>query len=185
MLGSVIGLIRNDLRRQTDWAKEEVARQSRAVMVKAVFALVGGICLLGAAVVGLMAIYAWAEPRYGALAALGIVAGVLATCAGLSLAIAFGSKGGTPQPRPAVRSLEPEILQQALMADVTAGSDRAIGALRTSSLGPAIAAGEDVVRSGKALYGAVGNQLRGRSTPAMIATLGVAALMGMFVGRRL
>jgi hypothetical protein len=184
MLNSVFALIKNDVRRQTDWARSEIARQSRETSVTLALAAVGGSCVVALYGVGLVALYVWLEPNYGSLNALGVVAAVLLTTAGLLLAIAFGRAQEPATPQPVVRLLEPEALKEAVVTDFSAGSQQAVSAIKDSPLGPAIAAGENAYKSGAALYGELNRHLKGRSTPVVITTLGVVALMGLVLGRR-
>jgi hypothetical protein len=78
MLGSVLSLVRIDLKRQV-----------RQLVVTLVLALLGAILLLLALGFGIAALHEWLKFHYGTLAALGILGGAWAVLGAVLLCLAF------------------------------------------------------------------------------------------------
>ncbi len=192
MFRAVLGLLRHDVERQLDWAKRETQRQTRAVAMMAAFSVAGAIFAIGTVIIGLMALYTWAEMRWDPLTAFGVVGATTAVISALLFSIAFMRGRATPAQRPAVRSADPVALKAAVSQDLSETSTAVVDSLRRTSLGPAIVAGEDALRRGEELFKkgdqivrVASTHMRGGSRSSLLATLGVAAVIGLIVGRRM
>ena len=77
MLATLLAAIRADVDRQIGWAKHEVTRQTRHGVLIGALAAAAALAVLGAIIVGLIALYTWLAPRHGPFAAYGMVGGGL------------------------------------------------------------------------------------------------------------
>src|SRR5262249_29157845 len=132
MFPRLSGLVRADLDRQIGWAKGEIKRQSRYAALTACFAVAGALALLGAIVVGLIALHAWIAIHHGPFVAFGVVGGGLALVGLVLLAFAFLRTRPRPKHPPRLESAQIATLVAALTEDgygaAVAGSERAVGA---------------------------------------------------------
>ena len=69
--------MRADLDRQIEWARVEVGRQASHTALLLILAGAAAIAGLGAAVVGLVALYTWLAMEHGQFIALGMIGGGL------------------------------------------------------------------------------------------------------------
>jgi Zn-dependent protease with chaperone function len=201
MFDNLMGLVRGDIRRQIDWAKREAHKQTRFAALTAGLAAAAGLAALGAIVVGLIALYTWLEARFDALIALAIVGGGLALLAAILFAAAFSRSRPKPAPLPALQSAHPAALVGAIKRDTlgeaAASAERLAASLKDGRLGEAARAAErlvsglkagsyrEAVAAGEEAYRAAEDNLRHGSRPTIYATLAVAVLAGLIVGRRL
>ena len=184
MFSTVLGLVRNDIERQLEWAQSEAKRQASSAALTAGFAAAGGIALLGTAIVGLMALYTWALPLYGPLIALAIVAGVTAVIAVACLCFAFMRGNVLAPPRPAIRSTDPSALKAAVGQDISDQSQALLASIKGTALGSVMVAGEDALNKGEDVLQMTQDFARDSSRPTVFGALALAALVGMVVGRR-
>jgi hypothetical protein len=77
MFAPLFGAVRADLDRQIEWARVEVRRQARHTALILILAGVAAFAGLGAAVVGLIALYTWLAMEHGQFIALGMIGGAL------------------------------------------------------------------------------------------------------------
>ena len=166
--------------------KREIRQEIAHVGVTAALLLGAMMAFALTCLVGLVALYVWLEPQYGALAALAIVGGVTAAAAFVLLIIAL-SRGEstpvpgdaqpivTPSPRPAV-SRAPLNTAAAFVAPPPANASLVdVIAHRVSSraaggVDDAIDVAHDTVANG--------------SRSALVGTLATTILLGFVVGRR-
>ena len=187
MFGATLGLVRSDVERQLAWARHEAKRHTRRVAATIAFAALGAVAAIGAAIVGLMALYTWAEFKYGAMPAFGIVGGLCAVVALFFFTLAFMRDDRPVRTRPAVRAADPQTLGLAVKQDVNAETAALMSSLRGSAIGPALSAGEDALkRSEQVVRFAqdVGGSLGG-SRKSVLVGIGIAAVIGLVVGRRI
>jgi uncharacterized membrane protein YbhN (UPF0104 family) len=156
-----------------DRAIQDVKHQVAATGITIGLAFSGLVFLLITVVIALIALFFWAEMRYGTFAAFGIVGGTTAALALLLFAIA-GSRGGKSKPeRPPEleASSDPEFRRapppSASFAE--AASQRFVH--RTA------AATDEVLDSAAEI-------VRKGPREAILATLAVAAVVGLVIGRR-
>jgi hypothetical protein len=136
-------------------------------------------------VVGCIALYSWVAARHGEMAGLAAVAGVLGLAALALLCLAFLRPQPATMLRPTMRATDPEALKQAVGQDLSAGTDQALAFAKSSSIGPAIIADEEALRTGSTMYRAARTHFRGGSTGTIVGSIAVAAVLGLVVGRRL
>src|SRR5262245_27438620 len=162
MLARLVGLVRADVDRQIGWAKGEIRRQTRYAALTAGFAIAGALALLGAIVVGLIALYTFIEIHHGPFVALGVVGGGLAVLGLLLLALALFRSRPRPEAPPRLESAQLATLLSAL-------TEEGVGAAASSSE-PAKAAT---------------NTRQRLSRQALLGVLALAAVAGILIGRRL
>lgn len=163
MFAPLLGAVRADVDRQVVWAKEEIRRQTRHVTLVGIFLGVAALALLGAIVVGLIALYMWLTPLYGQFAALGIIGGGLLVLAVIMLLLALLRR------RPPLAARPP--LQLARPAAV-------LGALGEDSYAKAMAGGEQAVKFAT-------ENLREGSRSTLFGALALTAVLGLILGRSL
>lgn len=185
MLDAVASLLRRDLENQVFWAKEELRRSGRSAAVTAVLIIGATLAMIGVAVVGCMALYVWIEERHGAMAGFGGVGALLAASALVMLAVALWRPATVARPRPPMLSAHPETLKTALSDDIDAETERLIGVAKSSSVGPAILAGEEALRTGSTVYRTVRSQFRSGSVGSIVGSLAIVTIIGVVLGRRL
>jgi hypothetical protein len=163
MFGKLVGLVRADVDRQIGWVKGEVRRQGRYAALTAALAAAAALSALGAIVVGCVALYAWLAMRYGPSAALGVLGGGFALLAFMLFVLAFARHRPKVRAAPALQSARPAAL---------------LDTLQQGGYRDAVAAGEQAVK-------AATDTVRHGSRPSLFATLALAAVAGLIVGRRL
>jgi len=163
MLAPLIVAVRADIDRQVGWVKHEVRRQTRYTALTGILAGVAVLAVLGATVVGLIALHSWLAMRTGPFIAHGMIGGGLVLVALILFTLASIRRHPRLAARPPLQMLRPA----ALLA--TPGSER----------------------SSKSMPGA-GQTLKLRthaprdgSRSAILATLALAAAAGVILGRRL
>ena len=163
MFARLIGAVRADIDRQVGWAKAEARLQARHAVLTTILLVVAALAALGAAAVGLIALYVWLAPQHGPFIALAIIGGGLLVLALILLLIA------TMRRRPRVAARPP--LQ---MAQPTA----VLGALGQESYVKAAADGEQALRFAT-------EALREGSRYTLLGTLALALVLGLIAGRNL
>jgi hypothetical protein len=180
----VLALVQTDIRRQADWARAEAKRQTQSAMLTAALAIGGALAALGTIIIGLMALYTWAEIHYGPLVGFAIVGGTTAVIAIALFYLAFMRNGPEPRARPELLLANPTTLKEAIKQDVSHESAVLLETLKQSSLGPAVEAGETALKTGDKYVRAATDHMRYGSRPSLVATLAVAAALGLVLGRR-
>jgi hypothetical protein len=163
MFAPLFGAVRADLDRQIEWARVEVRRQARHTALILILAGVAAFAGLGAAVVGLIALYTWLAMEHGQFIALGMIGGGLLLLALILFALALVRHRPRFASPPPLQFAQPAALLGTLVqgrnARVVAGSEQVLN-LTTGTL-----------RSG--------------SRSAIFGTLALVALVGLIAGRRL
>ena len=183
MLENVAGLVQADIENQKAWAAGRVRWTARSTSLMAAAGIAAGLFALALVVIGLMALYRWAELRYGPLPAFGIVGGLLAGVSLIFFGLAFLRPEVSPQPRPDIATRDPARLQGAADADWTQHGAAALEALRRSPLGPAIAAGEGAHATGRKLTQLAADKLGIEPRP-IYPVLIAAGIIGSVLLRR-
>jgi hypothetical protein len=163
MFAPLLGVVRADVARQVGWAKNEIRRQTRHSVIIAVLAILAGLAVMGAVVVGLIALHLWLAMQYGPFVAHGVIGGGLLLLALIMFALAFARRRPRLASRPALQSARPAAFVGTLGHT---GYDRVVEA------------------SGQALH-ITTNTLRRGSRPALFGTLALVSAVGLIVGRRL
>jgi hypothetical protein len=187
MLGTLLRLVGVDLQRQIanlraqaedfkDRTSHEVRRQVADAGITIGFAVLGLFFVLLTVVVGLAALYLWAETKYGPFAGLGMVGLATAILAAAMLAVVvarshraapIGPRAAPFVPPPAaVRRYTPAAPYASLVDSVTSPLVDRTAAVTHEALD---AAAEMVRKSPR---------------EAVLTTLAVAAVVGIFIGRR-
>ena len=157
MFRSLLGAARADIDRQVRWAKHEIRRQTRYTALKGVLVGVATAAVIGAVVVGLIALYFWLEMQAGLFAALGIIGVGLLLLALILLALAFArDRPGLASP-PRLQIMQPAAL---------------LGTLRQSTHRD---------QTTKLIAG----PRRHGSRATLLGTLALATIVGLLAGRRL
>jgi hypothetical protein len=162
MFASLFGAVQADIDRQVNWAKGEARRRVRYVLRVAIFAGAGILAIVGAAVVGLIALHSWLAVQWTPLIAHAMIGGGLLL---LALILLLAAAAGRP-PRLAARPP----LQFAKPA-------AALGALAAGTRGNVRAAQESAQLASETV--------RQGSRSSLIGTLAIAALVGLIAGRKL
>jgi len=163
MFAPLAGAVRADVDRQLGWAKDEVRRQTRHVALIGIFAGVAALAALGAAIVGLIAVYFWLSVKAGPFTALGVIGGGLLLVALILFALAFVKRHPTLAARPPLQTAQPAAL---------------FGALRQDSHDKVIAEVEQTLNT-------AADALRHGSRSTLLVTLALVACAGLIAGRRL
>jgi hypothetical protein len=163
MFGPLFGAVRADIDRQIDWAKEEVKRQTHHAALVGIFLGVAALAVLGAIVVGLVALYMWLTPQYGPFVALGMIGGGLLVLAVIMLVLALVRRRPRPAGRPPLQMAQPAAV---------------FGALGQDSYAKAMAGSEQALKF-------AAEDLREGSRSTLVGTLAVVAVLGLILGRRL
>jgi hypothetical protein len=163
MFAPLIGAIRADIDRQIAWAKDEFKRQTRYTTLMGALAGAAALALLGAVVVGLMALHLWVAVQAGPFVAHGVIGGGLLLLALILLAVVFIRRRPRLAAPPPLQIARPAALLGTLgqggYAKVVAGSEQTLN-LATITL-------------------------RDGSRPVLWGTLALAVVAGLIVGRRL
>ena len=163
MFAPLMGAVRADLDRQIGWAKEEVRRQARHVVLVAVLLGVAALAALGAAVVGLIALYIWLAPQHGPFIALAIIGGGFLVLALFLLLLAVIRRRPRPVARPPLQVAQPAAV---------------VGILGESSSGRGMSGGEQGLRF-------AAEKLHESSRSTLLGTLALVAVLGLIAGRSL
>ena len=162
MFAQLLGAMRADLDRQIEWARVEVGRQASHTALMLILAGAAAIVGLGAAVVGLVALYTWLAMEHGQFTALGMIGGGLLLLALILFALAF------VRHRPRFASPPPlQIAQPAAL----------LGTLVQGRNVKALTGGQQVLdlATGTLRYG---------SRSALFGTLALVALVGLIAAHR-
>jgi hypothetical protein len=162
MLASVFGAVQADIDRQVNWAKGEARRRVRYTVRIAIFAGAGILAVIGAAIVGLIALHTWLEAQWTPLIAHGMIGGGLLL---LALILFLAAAAGRP-PRLAARPP----LQVARPA-------AALGALAAVSRGNVIPRAQETVQ-------AASETVKQGSRSSLLGTLALAAVAGFIISRK-
>jgi Putative Actinobacterial Holin-X, holin superfamily III len=163
MFAPLLGVVRADVARQVGWARNEIRRQTRHSVIMAVLAIAAGLAVLGAVVVGLIALHLWLAMHYGPFVAHGVIGGGLLLLALILFTLAFARRRPRIASRPALQSVRPAAFVRTL---AHSGYDTVADA------------------GGRALN-LTTRGLRSGSRPQLLGTLALATLVGLVVGRRL
>ena len=154
--------IRADFDRQTGWAKDEALRQTRYTALTIALAGAAGLAVLGALVVGVIALYSWLAVQSDPLIALGVIGGGLLLLALILLALALIRRRPRLAARPPLQSTRPA----ALFGLLAQGPRQRI----VSNSEPALKLASDSLRQG--------------SRSALWGTIALVAIVGVITGRR-
>jgi MFS family permease len=154
--------VRSDIDRQIGWARGEVRRQSRHTALVASLAGVATLAVLGAIIVGLIALYFWLSIELDPFAALAIIGGGLLALALILIAFVLMRQRPRLASRPQLQIAQPA----ALLGTYTRGDDSR-----------ALASREDTLKL-------VADTVRQSPPAALLGVLLVAAVVGVLTGRR-
>ena len=157
MFAPLLGAVRADIDRQISWAKAEVRRQTRHAALLAALFGVAVLAAFGSVIVGLIAVYIWLATQHGPFIALGMIGGGLLLLALMLFTLAFVTQRPNFASQPPLQFLQP--------ITSLGSKDR-----NFTSLDPTLKLATDTLREGP------------RS--AMLATLALATVIGLMVGRR-
>jgi hypothetical protein len=105
------------------------------------------------------------------------------TAIGLFIACRFVGSAASPQP--SVHSFRYDNVKEAAKKDLSAQSSAIMSSLRQSSIGGAISTTEDVLAKGERITHMASDQMRDGSRGSLIAILGVTALTGIIIGKKI
>lgn len=163
MFASLFGAVQADIDRQVNWAKGEARRRVRYTVRIAIFAGAGIFALIGAIIVGLIALHTWLAAQWTPMIAHGMIGGGLLV---LALILFLAAAAGRP-PRLAARP--PLHL---------AGPAAALGALASGTgVGTASRAAQEGLH-------AAGETVKQGSRSSLLGTLALAALAGFIISRK-
>ena len=155
--------VRADIDQQIGWAKDQLKRQTRYTALTGILAGVAALAVLGAAVVGLIALHSWLAMQRGPFVAHGLIGGGLLLLALILFALALIRRRPRLAARPPLQIARPAAL---------------LGGLRQGSRDKVVAGGEQTL---KLATGA----LRDGPRSTLLGTLVVAVAVGLVVGRTL
>lgn len=107
MFASLFGAVQADIDRQVDWAKGEARRRVRYTARIAIFAGAGILAVIGAAVVGLIALHTWLAAQWNPLIAHGMIGGGLLVFALILFLAAAASRPPRLTTRPPLQMAKP------------------------------------------------------------------------------
>ena len=162
MFASLFGAVQADIDRQVNWAKGEARRRVRYTVRTAIFAGVGALALVGAAIVGLIALHTWLAAQWTPLIAHGIIGGGLLL---LALILFLAAAAGRP-PRLAARPP----LQLARPA-------AALGALAAGTRASTVSRAQEGIKLAS-------ETVRQGSRSSLLGTLALAAVVGFIISRK-
>jgi hypothetical protein len=163
MFAPLLNGIRADIDQQIDWAKGEIRRQTRYTVLIGMLASTATLAVLGAIIVGLIALYFWLAPQVGPFTALGAIGGGLLLLALVLLLPTFVWGRPRVASRPPLQIAHPAAL---------------FGSLRQGSYDKVIAGSDQTLKFAT-------STVRQGSLPALLGTLVLAAMLGLIAGRRL
>ena len=163
MFAPLFDALRADIERQTGWAKEEIRRQTRHAALVVILLGVAALAVLGAVVVGIVALYTWLTPQYGPLIALGMIGGGLLVLALIMLLLALVRRRPRPTARPPLQMAQPTVI---------------LGLLGQDTYVKTMAEGERAVKFAT-------ENLREGSRSTLFGTLALVGILGLILGRTL
>lgn len=162
MFARLLRVIRADLDRQIGWARGEALRQTRHTALTGALAGAAGLAVLGAIVVGVIALYSWLAAQTDPSTALGVIGGGLLLLAFILLALAFVRRRPRPAARPPVQITRPAAL-----------------------FGLAQAPRDKILTDREPTLKLVTETLRQGSRSALWGTIALVAIVGVITGRGL
>lgn len=162
MFASLFGAVQADIDRQVGWARNEARRRVRYTARVAIFAGAGIFALLGAAVVGLIALHTWLAAQWTPMIAHGIMGGGLLL---LALILLLAAAAGRP---PKLAARPP--LQLARPA-------AALGALAASTRGSTVSRAQEGLKLAS-------ETVQQGSRSSLLGTLALAAVAGFIISRK-
>jgi hypothetical protein len=163
MFASLFGAVQADIDRQVGWAKGEARRRARYVVRIAIFAGAGILAIVGAIIVGLVALHTWLAAQYSSMIAHGAIGGGLLLLALILLLAAAASRPPRLGARPPLQFAKPAAVFGAL------ASGRGVGAMSRSAQ-EGLHFASETVRQG--------------SRSSLLGMLALAALAGFIVTRK-
>ncbi|MEJ0076957.1 MAG: hypothetical protein WDO17_16235 [Alphaproteobacteria bacterium] len=163
MFASLFGAVQADIDRQVDWAKGEARRRVRYTARIAIFAGAGIFALVGAAVVGLIALHTWLAAQWTPMIAHGIIGGGLLLLALILLLAAAAGRPPRLATQPPLQFVRPAV---------------ALGALASGSVVGAAS------RSAQEGLKFAGETVRQGTRSSLLGTLALAALAGFIISRK-
>jgi hypothetical protein len=163
MFASLFGAVQADIDRQVSWAKDEARRRVRYTVRIAIFAGAGILAVIGAAIVGLIALHTWLAAQWTPLIAHGIMGGGLLL---LALILFLAAAAGRP---PRLGARPP--LQLARPA-------AALGALALGTHAQA------TVRSAQESAKLASETVKEGPRSSLLGTLALAAVAGFIISRK-
>jgi len=163
MFASLFGAVQADIDRQVNWAKGEARRRVRYTVRVAIFAGVGVLAVIGAAIVGLIALHTWLAAQWTPLIAHGMIGGGLLL---LALILFLAAAAGRPPrlgARPPLQLARPAATLGALATGAGAGK-----VSRSAQEGAKLAS--ETVKQG--------------SRSSLLGTLALAAVAGFIISRK-
>jgi hypothetical protein len=162
MFASLFGAVQADLDRQVNWAKGEARRRVRYTVRTAIFLGVGILALVGAAIVGLIALHTWLAAQWTPLIAHGMIGGGLFLLALILFLLAAAGRPPRLGARPPLQLVRPAAALGALAAGTRASTvSRAQESVQLAS---------ETVKQG--------------SRSSLIGTLALAAVIGFIISRK-
>ncbi len=162
MFASLFGAVQADIDRQVNWAKGEARRRVRYTVRVAIFTGVGILAVVGAAIVGLIALHTWLAAQWTPMIAHGMIGGGLLL---LALILFLAAAAGRPPKlaaRPPLQLARPAAALGALAAGTRASTvSRAQEGLKLAS---------ETVQQG--------------SRSSLLGTLALAAVVGFIISRK-
>jgi hypothetical protein len=163
MFALLLNAVRADLDRQLDWARAEAKRQANHVGLSVILTGVASLAVLGAVIIGLIALYIWLSAQTTQFVALGTIGAGLLLLALILLSLVSLRR------RPRFASPPPlQLARPAALLGISTGRPKSQG----------LASGSGQVAS---LATAA---MRNGSRSALLGTLAIVVLMGVIVGRR-
>jgi hypothetical protein len=163
MFASLFGAVQADIDRQVNWAKGEARRRVRYTVRIAIFAGAGILAVVGAAIVGLIALHTWLAAQWTPLIAHGIIGGGLLL---LALILFLAAAAGRP---PRLGARPPlQLARPAAALGALALGTHAQATVRSAQEGAKLAS--ETVKQG--------------SRSSLIGTLALAAVVGFIISRK-
>ena len=164
MFASLFGAVQADIDRQVNWAKGEARRRVRYTVRVAIFAGVGILAVIGAAIVGLIALHTWLAAQWTPLIAHGMIGGGLLL---LALILFLAAAAGRP-PRLGARPPLQLARPAAALGALAVGDARASNGVASAQEGAKLAS--ETVKQG--------------SRSSLLGTLALAAVVGFIISRK-
>jgi hypothetical protein len=163
MFASLFGAVQADIDRQVNRAKGEARRRVRYTVRIAIFAGAGILAVVGAAIVGLIALHTWLAAQWTPLIAHGIIGGGLLL---LALILFLAAAAGRP---PRLGARPPlQLARPAAALGALALGTHAQATVRSAQEGAKLAS--ETVKQG--------------SRSSLIGTLALAAVVGFIISRK-
>jgi hypothetical protein len=163
MLAPLLGAVRADIDRQVGWATKEARRQIRHTALTGTLMGAAALAALGAATVGLIALYTWLAMRLDPFVALAIIGAGLLALALILFTLAAVRRRPPIASRPPLQAAQPAAL---------------LGTLGRSRYDKVAAGASETLKLASAT-------VREGSRSRLIGTLAVAVLVGLIAGRRI